>query len=353
MVSLNFARRCSPIGVDLGSRSVKLIQFDADGQRLVESSRWDLPAGDAEEIAPEEQAAQWSEAISQARKGHRFRGREATICLSARELFVQNIRVPKSDDAHLDVLVRQEAASRIPFDIAQAEIRFVPATDVRQGEVTKREIILLACHRPVLERIIAVVEQAGLQPVAIDVEPACLLRCYSRQFRRDEDRQSRAMYVHMGSSNTVVVIAHGEDALFVKYIDLGGQHMNEAVSRSLKLALPEAAALRRSGGDRRVDQQDAQVARSVAEAVRPVIERLGHELFMCVRYHSVTFRGQPLVRVVLGGGEASPALAEALSQRLDLHCEVGDPLRSFNVIIPGGHHAQWDVAAGLALRKVD
>jgi type IV pilus assembly protein PilM len=114
----------------------------------------------------------------------------------------------------------------------------------------------------------------------------------------------------------------------------------------------EAATLRRHNGDRRSDQQDSEVARSVAEAVRGVIDRLAQELSLCMRYYSVTFRGQPLARLVLSGGEASPTFCDWLQPRIDLNCELGEPLRSFEPQPTQGRKAQWDVAAGLALRQV-
>ena len=117
--------------------------------------------------------------------------------------------------------------------------------------------------------------------------------------------------------------------LFVKYIDVGGRQMDEAVAKNLKMGLEDASALRRHNGDRRTDQQDPEVARSIAESTRPVLERLAGELSMCLRYQSVTFRGQSVARVVFGGGEATASLVEGLSGRLDLKCEVADPLRSF------------------------
>jgi len=33
--------RYGPIGIDVGSRSVKLVQFDADHSRVLEAARWD------------------------------------------------------------------------------------------------------------------------------------------------------------------------------------------------------------------------------------------------------------------------------------------------------------------------
>jgi type IV pilus assembly protein PilM len=265
-------------------------------------------------------------------------------------MFVQNIRVTKAPPAELQRVVQQEAVGRVPFPAAEAEIRFLQAADVRQGDTVKREVILLACHRPVLEQLLQTVEKAGLRPIAVDVEPAALLRCYVKQYRRDEDRQQRALFVHIGETNTVAVIAGGSDVLFVKYIDAGGRQMDEAVARHLKMSVEDAAALRRHNGDRRADQQDPEVARSVLEATRPVIDRLASELSLCVRYHSVTFRGTPLARIVLGGGEATQALVDALATRLDLKCELGDPLRTYESFVAGERKGQWAVAAGLALR---
>jgi type IV pilus assembly protein PilM len=216
-----------------------------------------------------------------------------------------------------------------------------------------REVILLACHRPVLEQTLATIEEAGLRPVAVEVEPMALLRGALKQYRRDDDKQQRTLLVEVGHSRTAVVIFEGEDLLFVKYLAIGGRQLDEAVARHLRMTQAEAVALRRNNGDRRADQQDPEIARSVAEATRSVLERLAAELSMCVRYHSVTFRGHPLVRLVLGGGEATPQLLETLANRLNLKCELSDPLRGFENSPSGAHKGQWDVASGLALLEAE
>jgi type IV pilus assembly protein PilM len=343
------SKRHGPIGIDLGSRSVKLLQFNSDRTQLLASARIDLPAG--RKMTAEEHDNLLVDALRQARQGEEFRGRDAVICLGARELYLQNIRIAKAATEETDKLVLQETAGRLPFSAAEAEIRYLEADDVRQGETVKRELIVVASHRPVIERTVQIVERAGMRPVAVDIEPAALVRCYARQFRRDVDRQQRIMLVHVGASNTAAIIARGDDPLFLKYIDVGGRHLDDAVARHLKMNLAEAAQLRKHNGDRRAELQDPEVARSVAEAVRPVLDRLTNELSLCLRYHSVTFRGQPITRLVLGGGEASAALVEFFQPRMDLSCELGEPLRSFEPCPAGGRKSQWDVAAGLALRQ--
>jgi len=345
-------RRFSPIGIDIGARSIKLVQLSGDRSRLVEAARVELPPL-AEKATEAEQMERLVDGLRRGLKDREFRGREAVCCLCEQQLFLQSLRVPKQTGPQLDRLVAQEAAGRVPFAMDEAEIRFLEAADVRQGDQTLREVIVFAVQRSVLQQALGVVEQAKLKPVAVDVEPAALVRSYVAQYRRDDDRQARALLVHIGYSRTAALVTQGDELLFVKYIDVGGQQFDLAVGRHLKMDLHEAITLRKQNGDRRAEMQDPEVSRSITEATRPVIERLTNELAMCVRYHSVTFRGQPIVRVVVSGGEATPGLVETLGKQLDMKAELSDPFRSLPTMANLGRKGQWDVAAGLAMRELN
>jgi type IV pilus assembly protein PilM len=338
--------RYGPIGVDVGARSVKLVQLTADGDELAAASRWDLPWENEAPAGVDAVAA----AIRRVREGGGFRGRDAVLCLSHGTLFLQNVRIPKTEGAELERNIQQEAARRFPFPVAEAEIRFLDVGDVRQTGAVLREVILMAAQRSAIDAALEAIEAAGLLPVSVDAEPLALLRGYTAQFRREEDHQQRTLYIHLGFSRLAILIAEGDQILFVKYVEIGGRHLDEAAARDLGMQVADAAGLRRHNGDRRADQQDPEIARSIAQAIRPVIEKLISELSMCVRYHSVTFRGKPLARAVLGGSEATPALAETLAARLNLKCEVSHPFRRFAKVSIPGRPGQWDAAFGLALR---
>jgi type IV pilus assembly protein PilM len=352
MVGWIASKRCGPIGVDVGSRSLKLVQLDATGAQMVEAARWELPSVGENP----ERSVRWDDlasALQQSLAGREFQGRNVVLCLGADRLFVQNIRIPKSPPEDVSRLVLQEVAGRLPFTIDQATVRFIETVDVRQGDAVKREVIVLACHQPTLDRLLGLFIEAGLKPVAVDVEPLALLRCYASQFRREEDRAQRVMFVHIGSGRTGIVIAEGGMVLFIKYVDIGGYDMDQSVAKHLDMRLPDAAALRRQAGDRKQDQRDPEIQRSLTEAIRGSLERLAREIEMCIRYHSVTFRGRPLSRVVLGGGEATQELVDLLGATHDLPFELGNPLRSFQAPPGLGRSAQWDIAMGLALREVN
>ena len=61
------------------------------------------------------------------------------------------------------------------------------------------------------------------------------------------------------------------------------------------------------------------------------MEDLTKEISLCLRYYSVTFRGQRPSRVRLMGGEAhDPQLVTMLSGALSISVEAGAPLFSLN-----------------------
>jgi type IV pilus assembly protein PilM len=108
--------------------------------------------------------------------------------------------------------------------------------------------------------------------------------------------------------------------------------------------------LRSRNGERIAEQRDPEVAHSITESIRPILDRLAHELSLCMRYYSVTFRSELLQQCLIGGGEADVDLAKWLGARLELPCELGNPLRIFEKFPSQERLTQWDVAAGLALR---
>src|SRR5262245_18240230 len=114
-------RRSSPIGIDIGTRAIKLVQFSGDHSRLIEAARIELPTL-AEGATTEQQAERIAQGLCRGLADREFRGRDAVVCLSDKQLFLQSLRVPKQAAEALDQQVAQEAAGRVPFAVDEAEI---------------------------------------------------------------------------------------------------------------------------------------------------------------------------------------------------------------------------------------
>lgn len=338
----------SPIGVDLGSRSLKLVQLSADGSALIEAVRWNRP-----EESPAASEDEWVQetvaGLRQALSKGRFHGRRAVFCVSAADLITQNVRVAEGGRESLSAWVAQECAGRLGIAPETGEIRYLDVGPVRQGETVRREVIVLATRRNTTERLVRVAEAAGLHLDGIEAEPMALLRCRLRQFRREEDRHQPMMFVNLGYRLTQIMIARDLQPAFLKGVPIAGKELDAAVCKNLQLRPEVGHGLRRNYGDRRASHRDPEVMRSVQQAIRPLLERLAGEIAMAVRYFSVTFRGEPPATVVLGGSEADELVRDYLRQQLHAAVELSDPLRAFEVRCRISRPLQWETALGLAL----
>jgi type IV pilus assembly protein PilM len=207
--------------------------------------------------------------------------------------------------------------------------------------------------------------EAGLTIDALDFAPVALFRTIERFVRRKEDEHEVHVLVDVGEKGSRVVVGRGKEINFLKSTDIGGDRFNDAVSRRLEITNSEARDLRRrqtvsgpsaDSHDRSVESPD-RVRQAILDATRGPMEDLAREVALCLRYCSVTFRGQRPARVRLCGTEATDAgLQMAIQSVLALPAEAARPLYSVNTdAMPSslrmGAMADWTMALGLALRR--
>ncbi len=329
MVSFN-RNHYSPIGLHLSPRAAVMAQLTG------RTEQWDVHAlahvelPHDESLATDEQDRQVAASLRAALSHHHFKGTKVVSCLGSQELFVQNIRLPQLPPEEIGNVVRWEAEERLPYPVNDAEIRHLLAGQVHQDADVKQEVILLACHQGVVERHTRMLEMAGLNAAAIDVEPCATMRC----LRSTSEEQSgattgkRVAYLNLGDKATTVIFAEDNQILFLKYINNGSYHLDKAVARHLELTLDEAAQMRSSVTMSPELDADDEIHRTVIEAIRQPLDTIGSEVELCLRYYKVTFRGKPLEKIYITGPDASPWLVDYLTSRLGTHCEIGNPFRA-------------------------
>lgn len=364
MISL-LHRNCQPIGLDLGSDCIKMIQFEATGSglRLSAAAQYYFPP-DLNPESPDRRDL----AVKAVRRMHRqkgFRGSQAVLAIADSDLLTKTIRVPEGSPAEVAQAIQDEAAKRLPFDLAEATVQHLDAGRVQQGSEVCREIILLAVKNEDIDGEIALLSDMALEPVAFDAGPCAMFRCNERFLLRTEDHAQVTLVVDIGATSTKVVIGHGPDVVFVKMVACGGRHINLAVAKSLDISLREAVNLRESLARGDVadtapdDDESANMPTEVLKACESVLTQLAKEISLCLRYHAVTFRGYRPVSMQLSGGEARhPLTIDYLSRALGLKVTKADPLKNIHTaaVDIGQSRRQaapcWMLSAGLALRQL-
>ena len=370
MLSYLLRRTHWPIALDIGTESIKMLQMHCVGGRVGVRScaRWPLPAS-----VPREGDG-WRQAVvggvrNILRKGN-FRGERVISSLSCNQLKIKNVRLPSMSGRELAKAVHSEATERFGCRFAPDQLHYIQAGQIRQGQDSYQEIILLGAPGDVVENHYAMLLEMGLRPVHIDAEPLAVFRPFERMLRRRADENFISVIVDLGHSSTKTIVARGREILLIKRIGIGGRDFADAVAKQLNLPYEEAVDLRmqiqrghaRARGDDQESDQNADrdpnsVSWTIVDAMRGVVEDLAREIALCLRYCSVTFRGLRPRQVTLTGGQAyDAAMVRLLAEQLGAPCEVGQPLKGIDTsgVDLGGDRrgmlAEWGVCAGLAFR---
>ncbi|MBL0926414.1 MAG: pilus assembly protein PilM [Phycisphaerales bacterium] len=325
-----------PIGIDVGAGGAKLCQLRRRRQRLCLHSvaRVDRPALAGPEVS-EEGLAELAERIAAAARAAGMRGRRAILSIDDRLVRTRSVRHPPMPDDEVTQAVRLDGAQRLGFAEGEdAEIGWLSAGEVRQGEEVRRELIYVGVPRGPVERLVMRLADRGL--IVSAVEPGFLAagRCFTRTLRRASDQGIVRVVVDVGRCCTGVTLVRGEQVAFHKPLDIGGERLTRTAAERLGLEpatiedLRERRRLAEAGLPAEID---AKVDRAVFDAVRPLMGDLAHEIKMCLRYYSVTFRGAKPERAYVVGGEAlEPRLAATIAEALGVPTSVGSPLEGID-----------------------
>jgi len=348
--------RTMPVGIDLGTGSVKLAQLRrADGEL-------ELSAVASSEVPfecrsdPRAKLAFLAQSLPGLLRSGGFSGRECVLSLPATETFVQHVKVANLPPDRLAGALRSELRGKSPFDPADAVIRHVVAGQTYGDGEVGLEVIVLAAARGVIEGYLSVARKAKLRVRALNVEPCAILECFARLFRREGDSKKVTLFLDLGRAVTQVVVAHGARLVFARNVPLGAEQVERAMGTILGMTEDQMRGARLAEALARAPEAEAD---RLYEALAPALSAMSEEISRCLRYYESVFTSRPVERVLFLGGQAlDRRFCQRLAQGLNLPGQIGDPLariKSSRTAAEEGRldrrHPQpaWAVAVGLSL----
>jgi type IV pilus assembly protein PilM len=347
-----------PIGLDIGHRSLKMVQLAVGAGRATVLAVRRAPIEVRLPYDSEERRQSIVATIRRLLAEGPFQGPQAVCALPVDKVRITSLRLSEEEADQAERLLRREAAERFDLDPARSTVNYLLAGSVRQGDEVKNEYILFAVDEDTVEDRIRLLEEAGLTPTALDAAPCALFRAFERTMRRQADRERTIIFVDVGYRYTAVVFGRGGEISFVKQIPLGMGQFDDEVAAALEISGREAESFRfRLQRDEPID---AETRRHVVDALNVTAEQLAGEIALCLRYYTVTFRGKRVEQaLVAGGGAYQEILRDVLRRHLSVDVQVGEPLRGFEVppdpLGPDGSSGVADLAlaVGLSLKGWD
>ena len=183
MFGILMPKRRWPIGLDIGRDSIKMLQLgQASGQVVVRAGgRWRFPESSVNN--PIRRRELLVGAVREMLRRGNFQGNRVVTALSCNELSIKNVRVPHMPANELAQAIEWEAKERFGFEVGPNQLNYLQAGSVRQGSETRDEIIMMAVPPEVVEDHLALLDEVGVVPAAIDAELLALFRTFERFLR--------------------------------------------------------------------------------------------------------------------------------------------------------------------------
>ena len=213
------------IGVDVGDDSLKLVQLGENGNgiSLIAGQSENLPEGVK---AGSSQWQRWAiDTIRQLTSKGGFQGKEVIAALPASDVFIDNIKMPKSDGNDVEEAIFSKIKQKLPFEPIQENtmIKYIP--------MEQDNALVIAAERKIVDRHLAIYEKVGLSIKSIGIWPTALANCYTKFFgRRKLDIETVVMLVCLEANYTNVVICRHNNLLFARSLSTGLSQLNSKKS---------------------------------------------------------------------------------------------------------------------------
>ena len=228
-----------PIGVDVTDDSLRMVQMkNAD-----EKGPLVLLAGNCQSCPPDILPGtptwqRWAiDAMRNVCSKSKFAGRHVIASVPPSEVFIDHIKVPKSDSRDLDETIMTKAKQKLTGEFENSLVKYITTEE--------DNVVIIATGRVMIDRHLAIYEEAGLKIKSIGVWPLALVNAYVKFFgRRSTDRETVVMLVDTGVLRTNVVICRHQELLFARSIPVGTKLLKMGESTSRLMA--EISACRQS-----------------------------------------------------------------------------------------------------------
>jgi len=307
--------KCGLIGVDIGDDTVKMAQLVRNGKGI------SLIAGGSENQPGDVKPGggnwqRWAiEAIRQLTADGKFRGRDAIGAMPAGEVLIDHMKMPKTkDESGRDDKLQQAIFANIKHKLSvepdDAMIKYIPAEH--------NNVVVIAVERKIIDRHLAIYENANLQIKSIGVWPIALVNSYAGFFgRRRADIETVVMLLELDANRTNVVVCRHKNLLFARSIPIGAN---------------------------RLDNDE-------------MVTRLVLELTACRQHFGSMYKNAQIERLIfLSGQAAAKNVCATIARQLEMPAQVGDCLAAVKIadscrspIERRDCQVNWATAFGLSL----
>src|SRR6266478_6322133 len=218
MGRFGMGKKPSTFGLDIGSSSVKVIELTEgkDGWGLTAFAQVPLP----------------HDVISEGG----IKATAAVISVSGREAIMKRVPLPKVTAKELADAISLEAEHHIPFAVDDVFLDY----QVVGESSNSMSVVLVAVKKVKILEYVAVVEQAGLEALVVDLDAFAIQNQY--ELNHPESSEEAVALIDIGASVMKTNVVRGGASIFARDVPFGGHHYTQAIAQRLDISFEKAEA---------------------------------------------------------------------------------------------------------------
>lgn len=335
------------VGLDIGTKTVKVIELAAEGDKfsLAGAGVVGYNGVDVAHITDEKGLAELASVIKKLFNDAKIGSKEVSIALPEAQAFTRAINFPLLTDQEIASAVKWEAEQYIPFPINEAIITHQIIERRESGTPPGVLVLLVASPRALVEKYIKLLTMAGLNVVGVETELLALTRAVG-------PANQTAIIADFGASSTDMAIARNGQLVFSRSIPTGGEAFSRAVAQTLGVNQTQAEEYKKTYGF------DAdKLEGKVGAALDPVFRIVSEEIRKSISFYQSEEKGQAPTSIILTGGTSGlPNATARLTKNLGIEAMIGNPFAKVSMdpataknLAP--YAPLYPIAVGLAMRR--
>ena len=308
--------RFNVLGIDISDFSIEVISLrrGVGKPRVSAYGRIKLPPGIVKngKILKPTPLIENIEKLLKNAKPQPIKDRLCLLSLPESQIFTHVFRLPAGfDKDKIRKSILYEIERIIPLSLQESYFDFI----ITQKDKETQEIFYAATYKSLVHQYIEVLREAGLIPVAFDLESASLARALIKKTIIEKNHGT--LLVDIGARTTNVGVFVNENISGSLTIPIAGDFFTKKISKGLNVSLEQAEDLKKKAGFD-PNKRGGQILEILTREFEPIVD----EIKKYIRY-SEEQSLMKIRKIVLAGGSAlMPKILSYFQSQFDQKVEI-------------------------------
>ncbi len=354
----------SPIGIDIGTRSINVVQLAGTSEGIVMHDA-DAVLLPAEDLVKDEVIIR---VLNDIMKRNNFKGRDVVYRMPLSQVSIVPVKISRRENETVEQAILRESKEYIPYPVTDAVIDYLPVKSNEEGGSKSLKILLVFARRSDVISHLNMLKKAGFRVHAIDIGPNAVNRTIKR-FKSSSEK--RILVINIGHASSFCTILWDDAILIDRKMGWGLNNITDKLVSNLDISGDEATRILYKYGidcfsvpHTTLDENTSLIPFSdvpahIYEIVRPALTELTREIEKILVYCTSEMKGVMIDKIYLmGSGGLLKHLTDYVNKIFGISVNVFEPGTLLNNSgklkdIVRDNFPVFMVPIGLALRGYD